>query len=82
MFLKPKRSSLHFQGGANVISYNAALEAACCKAHGQDYELFLQARRSGLCNRDPTILELHDMSAGAGWMAVRWWLLEVWPAQL
>ncbi|OLP85583.1 Pentatricopeptide repeat-containing protein, chloroplastic, partial [Symbiodinium microadriaticum] len=71
---------------ATVISYNAVLEAACSKACGQAEDVFLQARQSGLydnlCNEEPTLLDLHYMSAGAGWMAVRWWLLEVLPQQL
>ena len=35
-----------------------------------------------MCNKSPTLIDLNEMSAGAGWMAVRWWLLEVLPAQL
>ena len=71
---------------ADVISYNAVLEAACSKAMSQAYEFFLQARQAGLygslCNKGPTLLDLHELFAGAGWMAVRWWLLEVLPPQL
>ena len=71
---------------ATFSSYNAVLEAASSEAPGQGYELFLQARMSGLyghlLKKGPAVLDVHDMSTGAGWIAVRWWLLEVLPPLL
>ncbi|CAE7236742.1 unnamed protein product, partial [Symbiodinium pilosum] len=34
---------------------------------------------SGLLRKGKTMLDLHDLSSGAAWLATRWWLSEILP---
>ena len=67
-----------------VTSYNSVLDCIFDKSHGE--VLFAQALSLGLYDsrhkKGSGLLDLHDMSPGAAWMAVCCWLLEELPPLL
>ena len=62
---------------ANTITYNAVLDATFDKSLG--FSLFQQSLALG---QDLHELDLHGLSEGVAFLAVRWWLAEVRSKQL
>lgn len=67
------------QVSPNLVSYNALFD--CLHETDVGPILFRQARPlyTGLLRKGITTLDLHDMSAGAAWLAVRWWFSDILP---